>query len=301
MSIKIYIGKQDSEKIKCIPAKLIDAGATDFNIDEQITALESEVFNDLAAKGDSVIGKIEVSGAIPIELTEKVLEELLPGISYKKFQNDYKMDKEKPAFYTIVLVDSENDEKWEYVDCVINDIAINVVVGGYVKGNINIIGKTYEIGNGNIIGAKSRGESLRCLYANINLDGIDISSDVEGVDIEISNGIEAKGSLNSLYNSKIRRNKQIETKISIQKNEYDGVSFKKLKEKMINGTSVECTIKLGNSNHSDIIIIKAPKLYINSNKRGDYKGVGTHNIDLQASVNNLENSHLKISFKSEED
>lgn len=297
MAIKIYIGKQDTEKVKCVDSKLIDAGATDFAIDENITALESEVFNDLAAKGDSVVGKIEVSGNIPIELSEKVLEELLPGLSYKKGATDYKMDSSKPAFYTVVLTDTETNEKWEYADCVISNLTVNIVLGGYVKGTIGIIGKTYEIGSGKVTGAKERGESLRCLYSNINLDGSDISEDIEGVDIEVDNGIEAKGSLNSLYNTKIRRTKQVQTKVNIQKNEYDGTQFKAMKTKMIAGTAVSATIKLGTASVADQIIIVAPKLYINSNKRGDYRGAGTHDIELQASVSNVENSHLKITFK----
>lgn len=298
MAIKVYIGKQDREKTKATGNKLIDAGATDFNVDENISALESEVFNDLAAKGDSVVGKIEVSGTIPIELSEKVLEELMPGLSYKKASADYKLSTDKPAFYTVVLADSETNEKWEYVDCVISNFSINIVVGGYVKGSIGIVGKTYEIGSGAVSGAKDRGESLRCLYANVNLDNSDISEEVEGVDIEIDNGIEARGSLNSLYNTKIRRSKQIESKINIQKNEYDSTKFKTLKEKMIAGTAVNAVIKLGTAAHADLITIMAPKLFINSNKRGDYKGAGTHDIELQASVNNSDNSHLKITFKS---
>ena len=261
MGVNVYIGKQTAEKVKA--TQLIDAGATDFNVEENITALESEVFTDLTAKGDSTVGKIEVNGSIPIELSKKVFEELMAGISYKKGTDDYKMSTDKPAFYTVILTDTDNNEKWEYVDCVISKLDINIAIGGY----------------------------------NINLGGTDISTDIEGADISIDNGIEAKGSLNSLYNVKIRRTKQVDTKVTIQKNEYEKNSFKDFKEKMIAGTPVTATIKLGDSSHNDLIVIEVPKLFINSNKRGDYKGSGSHNIDLQASVNNTEKSHLKITFK----
>jgi hypothetical protein len=295
VGVNVYIGKQTAEKVKA--TQLIDAGATDFNVEENITALESEVFTDLTAKGDSTVGKIEVNGSIPIELSKKVFEELMAGISYKKGTDDYKMSTDKPAFYTVILTDTDNNEKWEYVDCVISKLDINIAIGGYVKSTIEVIGKTYEIGTGNVVGAAERGESLRCLFSNINLGGTDISTDIEGADISIDNGIEAKGSLNSLYNVKIRRTKQVDTKVTIQKNEYEKNSFKDFKEKMIAGTPVTATIKLGDSSHNDLIVIEAPKLFINSNKRGDYKGSGSHNIDLQASVNNTEKSHLKITFK----
>ena len=278
MGVNVYLGKQTAEKVKA--TQLIDAGATDFNVEENITALESEVFTDLTAKGDSTVGKIEVNGSIPIELSKKVFEELMPGISYKKGTDDYKMSTDKPAFYTVILTDTDNNEKWEYVDCVISKLDINIAIGGYVKSTIEVIG-----------------ESLRCLFSNINLGGTDISTDIEGADISIDNGVEAKGSLNSLYNVKIRRTKQVDTKVTIQKNEYEKNSFKDFKEKMIAGTPVTATIKLGDSSHNDLIVIEAPKLFINSNKRGDYKGSGSHNIDLQASVNNTEKSHLKITFK----
>lgn len=297
MGINVYLGKQTAEKQKA--TRFINAGATDFNVEENITALESEVFNDLTAKGDSVVGKIEVGGSIPIELSKKIFEELMAGISYAKASEDYKMSTNKPIFYTIALVDTDNNEKWEYVDCVISKLDINIAIGGYIKGTLDIIGKTYEIGTGAISGAEDRGESLRCLYANINLDSTDISEDIEGVDISIDNGIEAKGSLNSLYNTKIRRARQMETKINIQKNEYEKESFKSMKTKMIAGTAVQATIKLGDGTNEDAIVILAPKLFINSNKRGDYKGAGSHDIELQASVNNSEKSHLKITFKEE--
>ena len=44
MGVNVYIGKQTAEKVKA--TQLIDAGATDFNVEENITALESEVFTD---------------------------------------------------------------------------------------------------------------------------------------------------------------------------------------------------------------------------------------------------------------
>lgn len=296
MAIKVYLGKQTAEKIKA--TQLIDAGATDFNIEENITALESEVFTDLTAKGDSTVGKIEVTGSIPIELSKKVFEELMSGFSYQKVTDDYKMSTNKPAFYTIILNDTDNNEKWEYVDCVLSKIDLNIAIGGYVKATIEIVGKTYSIGVGTVTGS-DRGDSLRCLFSNITLNGTDISEDIEGVDISIDNGIEARGALNSLYNVKIRRTKQVDTKFSIQKNEYEKNSFKEFKEKMIAGTSINALIKLGDSSHADLISIEAPKLFINSNKRGDYKGSGSHNIELQASVNNAEKSHLKITFKED--
>ncbi|PID67417.1 MAG: hypothetical protein CR959_00325 [Fusobacteriales bacterium] len=299
--VKVYIGKQDSEKNKCIETELIDAGATDFSVEENITALESEVFNDVTAKGDSVVGKIEVGGNIPLEMSVKVLEELMPAISYEKATDTYKMTTTKPAFYTVVLVDPDNNEKWTYVDCVISNLSLNIALGGYVKGGIDIIGKTYDIAGGKVTGAKDRGASLRCYYSNINLDGSDVSEDIEGVDLVIDNGIEAKGSLNSLYNTKIRRVKQVETKLTIQKNEYDNVSFKAMKTKMIAGTPTQAIIKLGDSTAQDLVIITAPKMFINSNKRGDYKGAGSHDMELQASVNNTENSHLMIKFKGDDE
>lgn len=298
MGINVYLGKQIAEKQRA--TSFINAGATDFNVEENITVLESEVFNDLTAKGDSVVGKIEVGGSIPIELSKKILRELMGGISYNTDNSeDYKMSTEKPTFYTIALVDTETEEKWEYLDCVIAKLDINIAIGGYVKGTIDIIGKTYEISTDTIRTAISRGESLRCLYAKISLDESDISENIEGVDISVDNGIEAKGSLNSLYNTKIRRTKQMETKINIQKNEYERENFSAMKSKMINGEAVKVTIKLGDSENDDLIIIAAPKLFINSNKRGDYKGAGSHNLELQASVNNSEKSHLKITFKED--
>lgn len=298
MAIKVYLGKQTAEKQKA--TQLIDAGATDFSVDENISSLESEVFNDLSAKGDSVVGKIEVNGSIPLELSLKVFEELLGGLSYLKQGNAYKLSKDKPSFYTVVLSDTETNEKWEYVDCVINSFGINVAIGAYVKATMGIIGKTYEIGTGTVTGA-DRGESLRCLYAGIKLDGADVSEDIEGVDISVDNGIEAKGSLNSLYNTKIRRIKQVETKINIQKNEYEQGSFKSLKDKMIAGTAVNAEIKLGIPGDTDKIVITVPKCFINSNKRGDYKGAGTHEVELQASVNNSDKTHLLIKIKGEDE
>lgn len=297
MAIKVYLGKQAKEATKTADAQLIDAGATDFSIEENIQDLKSERFQDLQAQGDSTISKIEVQGSIPVEFSKEILEELMAGISYKKSEKCYKMSSEKPAFYTVVLIDTETNEKWEYVDCMINDIKLNVAIGGYIKGSIDVVGKTYEISTGKITGAKPAGDILRALNAKIELDGTDISSDVEGCDLDVNNGIEAKGSLNSLYNTKFRRTNPQATTVSIQKNEYIAGQFKTMKTKMIAGTPVTGKVTLGTPTEADAVVIEIPKMFINANKRGDFKGAGSHSIELNCSVNNSEATHLKVTFK----
>ena len=297
MAIKVYLGKQAKEKQAVEDSALIDAGATDFSVEESIQELKSERFQDIQAQGDSTISKIEVQGSIPIEFSKEILEELMPSISYAKTELAYKMGTEQPSFYTIVLTDTATNERWDYLDCVISNLKVNIALGGYINGSIDVIGKTYEIKSGAVKGAKPAGDILRALHAAIELDSKDISSDVEGVEITVDNGMEAKGSLNSLYNTKFRRATPQNTAVSIQKNAYDAAQFKAMKEKMIAGTATKATIKLGTAKEKDTIIIEIPKMFINSNKRGDYKGAGTHNVDLTCSVNNAENSHLKITFK----
>ncbi|MDK4481826.1 phage tail tube protein [Fusobacterium necrophorum] len=296
-TIKVYLGKQKAEKQKCENKDMIDAGATDFNVEESITPLKSERFMNVQAEGDSTIGKIDLQGSIPIEFSKEILEILMPAISYTKTGADYKMSTNDPAFYTIVLVDESSNEKWEYVDCMISNMKLNIALGGFITGSIDIVGKTYEIGTGKVTGAKPAGDSLRALFSNINLAAANVSADIEGVDIEINNGVEAKGSLNSLYNVKFRRTQPQETKVSIQKNEYNAAQFKEMKDKMIKGTSVAGTIKLGKPGEEDTIVINLIKMFINSNQRGDYKGAGTHNIELLCSANNADSSHLKFTFK----
>lgn len=298
MAIKVYFGKQDAEKQKAIDTALIDAGATDFNVDENISELKSERFQDLQAQGDSTIAKIEVQGSIPVEFSKEILEELMAGISYKSDSTSYKMSADKPAFYTFVLIDTATSERWDYVDCIISDVKLNVALGAYVTGSIDIIGKTYAISSGSVSGAKPAGDILRALFATVELDSHDISEDVEGLDIDINNGMEAKGSLNSLYNTKFRRSSAMTTTVSVQKNEYDASQYKDMKEKMIAGTAVSGKLKLGKSGEADTVVIEIPKMFINSNKRGDFKGAGSHSIELNCSMNNSEASHLKITFKA---
>lgn len=301
MAIKVYLGKQTDEKTKAVDNALIDAGATDFSVEENIQELRSERFQDRQAQGDSTISKIEVQGTIPIEFSKEILEEVMAGISYKKGSKGYTMSTDKPAFYTVVLTDTDTGERWDYVDCMLNGLKINVALGGYITGSVDIIGKTYEIGSGTVTGAKAAGDILRALHAKVELDGTDISADVEGVEIDVENGIEAKGSLNSLYNTKFRRATPQTTVLNVQKNEYDAAQFKSMKTKMIAGTPVNAKIQLGKPEELDAVTITVPKMFINSNKRGDYKGAGSHSLELNCSVNNEDATHMIISFKEAEE
>ena len=68
---------------------------------------------------------------------------------------------------------------------------------------------------------------------------------------------------------------------------------------MIAGTPVKAKIMLGTPSVSDLVTIEIPKMFINANRRGDFKGAGSHSIELQCSINNEEKSHLKFTFKED--
>ncbi|MGL5122555.1 MAG: phage tail tube protein [Fusobacteriaceae bacterium] len=296
IAIQVFIGKQTAIKTKA--TDFYDLRATDFNINENITMLNSEVFQSIQAEGDSVVGKIEVSGSIPFELTEKVLVLLLPALSYKidSTKKIYKMSNDKPLFYTIILNDTNNNENHEYLDCIVNSLTLKTVMGGYITGDLQITGKKFEVKTGGVTLSTTAEDSLRALTSTVKLENTDITSDVESIEIKIDNGIEAKGALNSLYNEKIRRAKPQSTTVDIEKNEYDKNSFSVLKNKMIAGTPATVELKIGVLGKT--IKIEALRTQISKNSRGDYKGSGTHSIGMSCSANGVEASHLKFTFEA---
>lgn len=298
MAVKVFIGKQTQEGVKA--TTLIDAGATDFNLAETVSKIQSEVFQSVAAKGDSHVSRIENGGGLPIEISKKILELILPGMSYKKTTNKYAMSTDAPAFYTIVLSDNDNNEKWEYIDCCIASLTIKLEMGAYVTADIEVIGKTSTVSTGTVAESvdTQRGPSLLALHSTVTIDGNEKTSSVESLDISINNGMEARGALNSQYTVKIKRANPQETSISLSMNEYDKALYSTMKNKMTSNANTTGTVTLGDGTGTGDITIELVKLFVSDNKRGDWKGSGTHDMSFDCSADNNDNTHLKFIFGS---
>lgn len=293
MAIKLFIAKQTAEGVK--GTGFIDMKATDHAITEEVSMIASEAFQSRQAEGDSDVGKIDVAGGNPVELTEKLLEMLMPGLSYSPNSKVYKMSDAKPSFYTIVKSDTENNEKIEYMDCGVQSLGLKTAMGGYITAQIDVVGKTAVHSEGALseVGTDA-GPVLRALNSVIKLDGTEITEDVEGLDITIDNGLEARGAINSLYNVKIMRAKPQKTTVSVEKNIYSKTDFKKFRDKMLAGTPTTVELTIGDGTR--FIKIEVLKGKLSKNQRGDYKGVGTHSMELNCSVENADHSHLKVTF-----
>lgn len=293
MAIKVFIAKQTAEGVE--GTGFIDMKATDHNITEEVSMITSEAFQSRQAEGDSEVGKIEVSGGNPVELTEKLFELLMPGLSYSGNSKVYKMSDAKPAFYTIVKSDTENNEKIKYIDCAVQSLGLKVAMGGYITAQIDVVGKKAVHSEGALSETGTdAGPILRALNSVIKLDGTEITEDVEGLDITIDNGLEAKGAINSLYNVKIRRTNPQKTTISVEKNLYSKTDFNKFRDKMLAGTPATVELTIGDGTRTTKIEILKGKL--SKNQRGEHKGAGTHSMELNCSVENADNSHLRITF-----
>lgn len=206
------------------------------------------------------------------------------------------MSNDKPAFFTVVLEDLENNKKFEYIDCVLNTFNLKVAMGAFITADLDFIGKNMEITDGTVTNPVARGESLRALYSTIALDGNDITEDIESLDININNGMEAKGAINSLYNVKARRSTPMTTEITVEKNEYDHSDFTAMRTKMLAGTPAQVTLTLGDGTKD--VTVEVLKAQLSKNARGDYKGSGSHSISMNASAQNAENSHLKFTMSA---
>lgn len=293
MAIKLYISKQTAEGVK--GTNFIDMKATDFNVTEDVSMVTSEAFQNRHAEGDSEVSKITIGGGIPTEITEKALELYMAGLSYAQTSEVYKMAEEKPAFYTIVKSDTENNEKVEYIDCALSNLGLKVAMGGYVTAQTDFAIKKVQYSEGAMSATGTdAGVPLRALYSVIKLDGTEITEDIEGLDITIDNGIEARGAINSINDVKIYRANPVKTTVNVEKNIYSKSDFRKFRDKMVTGTPVTIELTIGDGERQ--IKIEVLKGKLSKNERGDHKGVGTHSIDLSCSVQNEENSHLKFTF-----
>lgn len=291
-NVKVYLGKQTAEKTKA--TAFTDLGATDFNIEESIQMIQSEVFQNVQAAGDSDISKIEVGGSVPIELSMKTLELILPGLSYKETTRVFKMSTDKPSYYTLVLEDVENNQKYEYIDAQINVCNINVATGAYVTADLDFICKDLVIGTGTVTTPTARGVSLRSLYSQITLDGAEITDEIESLSININNGLESAGAINSIYNVRTRRATPQTTTIDFEKNLFDKTDFTAVRTKMLAGTTATAVIKLGDG--SKEVTIDVLKAKITANSRGDLKGAGSNSVSVTCSADNADSSHLKITM-----
>ncbi|MGL4483578.1 MAG: phage tail tube protein, partial [Anaerovoracaceae bacterium] len=212
----------------------------------------------------------------------------------------YKMSSEKPAFYTVVLYDMDNNEKWEYIDCCINSFSIKLEMGGYVTGEVDIIGKTYTILTGAVVedATTERGKSLLALHSEVTVDGVEKTASVESLDITIDNGLEGKGALNSQYTVKIRRSNPQQTTVNMSMNEYDKTLYASMKTKMTANSSTTGVVVLGDSSGAGDVVIDIIKMFVSDNKRGDYKGSGTHDVSFEVSADNTDKTHLKFTFEA---
>lgn len=292
MAIKVYLGKQTAEGTEA--TTLLDLGATDFSGGENYTTVQSEVFNDRAAAGDRFLVGVDTSFSTNIDWSMKVLEAIMPGLSYTKTGADYKMNTDTPAYYTVVVEDTLNNEKTKYVDAKANNVSINVAIGAIVNGSIDWIGKKAEIVTGTVTGAQDRGESLVAISSVVNLGGTAVTEDVSSLAITFGNSLEAKGSLDSVYTRRIVRNGNQTTELTLDFNYFAPSRFKSIKQKALQNASENLDITLVDG--KDSMKITFPKLLISSNERGDYKGEGSQSISLSASVNNADKTPAKFTF-----
>lgn len=296
MAIKVFAGLQSAQGV--ISTSLLDIGATDFNGGEKYNSIKSEVFNTLQAEGDQFLVGIETTFDMPIEWSTKILELIMQGLGYVKQDEDeeYKLSSEDPAHYTVIVSDSSNNMKTIYKDCKLNTIAINIVKGAVVNGSTSWIGKTADFQSGVVADSSStnRGESLVALGSTINLGEVDSSSEVNSLTIDITNNLEAKGAINSLYTAEIRRNAPQATSATLEFNTYNQVRFANLKAKAATNTTENLTITLADRDKTIEILI--PKLFVAENTRADYKGAGSQTLKMNASINNDENTPVIFKF-----
>ena len=295
MAIKVFAGLQSGQGV--ISTDLLDIGATDFNGGEKYNSIKSEVFNSLQAEGDQFLVGIETTFDMPIEWNAKSLELIMQGLGYKPDENEwYKLSSDDPAHYTVIVSDSSNNMKTIYKDCKLNTIAINAVKGAVVNGSTSWIGKKVEFQSGVIMDSSStnRGTSLVTLGSTIYLGGIDSSSEVNSLTIDITNNLEAKGAINSLYTTEIRRSSPQSTSATLEFNTYDQSRFANLKTKAATNRTENLTIVLVDNDNTIEILI--PKLFVVENTRADYKGAGNQTLKMNASINNDENTPVIFKF-----
>ncbi len=224
MDYKVLFGIQDREGQPKVTG-MNKLAHTSFNVDQKQGTIESKRLDGGRFKADAYPGRKSVEGDLSTEPNINEIEAILQGSGFVKQGDTYKHKDIEATnkFFTLIKDYGSKNFYMVYEDCVVNNLTLSVQQEAYVELKADVIGKQRKINKSKYRGSAELypGNRLICYGAQIVQDETDISADVEGVDITISNSVEGKGGVNSRFNTKIEKNGKGTLTASLNLNTFD--------------------------------------------------------------------------------
>ena len=303
MEVRVLVGKQTTRGTAEI-STMYRLASTDFGMAPSVDKTTSEALGSGRWERDGFVSKIAVEGDLPVEATREQLELLFYGAGFDGVADSVDPDlwlispSSATKNYLTVGMDDVDNDMFEYSkDCLISSIGISASVASYVTATASMIGMDFTTNNTGFTGTEiaPKGEPLICLGTTIKQNGIDITSKVESIDINIDNKLEGKQSLNSEYYKAIRQGERGSVTISMTFNELDKPTYIQDLSDIKSNNSYEIITEFAEKkNLTKIFRMTFPNCKPTKTERTDLAGAGGLTKEVSAYYDETAKTPVKI-------
>ena len=303
MEVRVLVGKQTTRGTAEI-STMYRLASTDFGMAPSVDKTTSEALGSGRWERDGFVSKIAVEGDLPVEATREQLELLFYGAGFDGVADSVDPDlwlispSSATKNYLTVGMDDVDNSMFEYSkDCLISSIGISASVASYVTATASMIGMDFTTNSTGYTGTEiaPKGEPLICLGTTIKQNGVDITSKVESIDINIDNKLEGKQSLNSEYYKAIRQGERGSVTISMTFNEFDKPTYIQDLSDIKSNNSYEIITEFAEKkNPTKIFRMTFPNCKPTKTERTDLAGAGGLTKEVSAYYDETAKTPIKI-------
>ena len=283
MNLKGFMAIQDNQGVAKTDT-MLQLGIKGWSIKENIGKTDSQVIGVGRFVADGFVSSKRVSGDIPLEPTMLEISELLKGSGYIGTEDTpnkkitFKASDSFSKYITFALSYLADDLKEVTKDCLVNSLKFGFNKESYIDLSASILGMELSKSAGKLEPTltTNNGKRLTCL-------GIII-------DLNLTNGLEAKGALNKTTTRKITQNAKGTVTISLKYNSFDKEEYLKADRLLSSNGNTSLEIMLGEDvEESEVkkasakkLVIKLPNVKYTNNTVEDLNGQGALNQELTA-------------------
>ena len=305
MEVRVLVGKQTARGT-AETSTMYRLASTDFGMAPSVDKTTSEALGSGRWERDGFVSKIAVEGDLPVEATREQLELLFYGAGFDGVADSVDPDlwlispSSATKNYLTVGMDDVDNSMFEYSkDCLISSIGISASVASYVTATASMIGMDFTTNSTGYTGTEiaPKGEPLICLGTTIKQNGVDITSKVESIDINIDNKLEGKQSLNSEYYKAIRQGERGSVTLALTFNEFDKPTYLKDLDDIKSNASYEVVVEFyERGTPTNIIRLTFPKCKPTKTERTDLAGAGGLTKEVTAYYDETAKTPVKVEF-----
>lgn len=297
MNLKGFMAIQDNQGVAKTDT-MLQLGIKGWSIKENIGKTDSQVIGVGRFVADGFVSSKRVSGDIPLEPTMLEISELLKGSGYVGTEDTpnkkitFKASDSFSKYITFALSYLADDLKEVTKDCLVNSLKFGFNKESYIDLSASILGMELSKSAGKLEPTltTNNGKRLTCLGIIIKKDDSEITANIESADLNLTNGLEAKGALNKTTTRKITQNAKGTVTISLKYNSFDKEEYLKADRLLSSNGNTSLEIMLGEDvEESEVkkasakkLVIKLPNVKYTNNTVEDLNGQGALNQELTA-------------------